>query len=122
MGDELDLSGFIGSTTLYRHTPQLVLTEGVKYLCDTAGAYWLADIVSSVQNQLTAPFQLWRVKLSGSEADVTCQEDSGLPHIYEQHVPWTDFPAQLSPFEFYVCEGADSEGRPYHCMMLKNEY
>ena len=47
----IDLSGFTGTTDKYVHrlpmTPDLLLTEGVKYFAEEAGAYWLMDIVAT---------------------------------------------------------------------------
>jgi hypothetical protein len=37
-----------GTATWFRHwTGSLVYTEGVKYLAETFGAYWLIDLVAS---------------------------------------------------------------------------
>ena len=48
---KLGLAQFIGSQTFTRYSPILfpnvVITEGVEYLADECGAYWLLDVVSS---------------------------------------------------------------------------
>jgi len=46
---ETDLNTFIGTTGYYRYLAGLKLTDGVKYLADEAGAYWLLDIICSYQ-------------------------------------------------------------------------
>lgn len=43
------LRGFIGSEQWYRTHPNVLITEGVKFLCDQAQCYWLIDCVSSYQ-------------------------------------------------------------------------
>lgn len=108
-----DLEGFTGSEIVYKHfLSRLVFTEGIKYLADTAGAYWLIDVVASYQGKLFfAPFQLWRLRVRNKYAVISCREDSGLRHIARQYVPYTDFP--LRKFEFYVCDNT---------MLLESEY
>ena len=45
---ESDLSQFIGTENYYRHwTGHGVYTDGVKYLAEKAGAYWLIDAILS---------------------------------------------------------------------------
>ena len=47
----VDLSGFTGTQCLYQHklpmTPELLLTDGVKYFAEKCGAYWFMDIVAT---------------------------------------------------------------------------
>jgi hypothetical protein len=53
---ESDLAQFIGTENYYRYLG-INLTDGVKFLADEAGAYWLVDIVSIAQkfgNAVTA--------------------------------------------------------------------
>lgn len=41
--------------------------DGVKYMADEAGAYWLLDIIASYQTDAKIrrePFQVWELKLS----------------------------------------------------------
>ncbi len=45
-----DLKQFIGSITYTRFSPlfpNVVLTDGAKYLADECGAYWLMDMIAS---------------------------------------------------------------------------
>src|SRR5690606_36125280 len=56
------LQRFTGSETFYTHfTGRLIYTEGVQYLAEHAGAYWLIDAIASWQTEpkvRAAPFQV----------------------------------------------------------------
>ena len=110
-----DLAQFTGTENYYKYHGGLVLTDGIKYLADQAGAYWLLDIVASYQRKLAGVgFQLWRIETCGlgnKSAVVTCREDSDQPDIVKQEIEYTDFP--LDSFEFYVIDNV---------ILLKSEY
>lgn len=42
-----NLLSFTGTTRYYQFTRRHLLTDGTKYLADTAGAYWLMDAAAS---------------------------------------------------------------------------
>ena len=46
---EGDLAQFIGTSQYYRHNLGLLYTDGVKYVADRGGAYWLIDAIASWQ-------------------------------------------------------------------------
>lgn len=110
---ENELRGFSGSTVFYMGPlGSIRYTEGIRYLADRAGAFWLVDLVGSYQPQhRDIVFQLWKIRVRDNQAIVSMREDCGEPAIVEQEIPYTDFP--LDEFEFYVCNGM---------MMLKSEY
>lgn len=73
-----------------------VVTEGVKYLVEQAGAYWLAEAIASYQSGVkfrgeTARFQAWFIAVNASEAVLWCEFDTGVI-VAQQHIPYTDFP------------------------------
>lgn len=77
-----------------------------------AGAYWLLDVVGSYQPELReVPFQIWRVESRGNIGLVTMNEDTGLPELVRQQIPYTDFPE--GRFEMYFAD---------RVLMLKSEY
>ena len=112
-----DLSGFIGTEGYHKLSMGgLKFTDGMAYLCKEVGAYWLADIVSSVQHlpkiQEQQSFIVWRIVVKDSEAVVDAHWDSEgtdketgeslyskEKEIYKQKIPYTDFPE--GTFEFY---------------------
>ena len=109
-----ELLQFIGTENWYKHWAGLLhYTDGIKYLADKAGAYWLVDLVASYQHKLKgAPFQLWSIKVNDDKtAVVEMREDIGLEPLVTQRIEFTDFP--LADFEFYISNGV---------LMLKGEY
>ena len=112
---EAGLAQFIGSETHYRHFTGLHYTEGVKFLAENAGAYWLIDAIGSYRGNAAAcdePFQLWELaKGSDRSAQLIMRSDSSEPAIVRQEIPWTDFP--LTTLKLYVVAGV---------LMLPTEY
>ncbi len=110
-----DLSQFYGTENIYKNIFGFRYTDGIKFLAEECGAYWLIDLVASYQpklrkkSQRLGEFQLWTLKVNGSKAVAVCQEDSDTPNVVSQRIPYTDFPETIS---FYVCDGT---------MMLKSE-
>ncbi len=109
------LKQFIGTQEYHRLSlGRMVCTDGIKYLAEKCGAFWLIDLVASYQIQEFREahrFQLWKVTLlEGNKAVVTCKEDTGAANLVEQHIEFTDFPFD---YEWYVVDGV---------MMVKSEY
>ena len=111
---ESELSQFCGSCQFYQHTRQLRYTEGVKYLAERAGAFWLIDLIASYQgySQVQAEsFQLWNLQVADASAMATMRRDTGCDPIISQRIEFTDFP--MSSIKLYVCDGT---------LMLPGEY
>ena len=109
---ESDLGQFIGTVNYYRHwIGQGVYTDGVKYLADKAGAYWLIDAIFSHTRR--EPFQIWTLKKNADDngAVLTMQEDSGERAKVRQKIPYTDFP--LDQIQLYLIDGV---------LLLTSEY
>ncbi|MEL6499779.1 MAG: DUF6876 family protein [Cyanobacteria bacterium J06623_1] len=95
-----DLRQFTGTETYYRHSlaRNYLYTDGVQYLAEKAGAYWLVDAI--VFNQMEKPFsnnpalaafQCWTLKVTeGSRATLTC-DDGNKNIVFTQQIPFTDF-------------------------------
>lgn len=88
-------------------------TDGVRYLAEKAGAYWLIDLVGSYQHNLRrVPFQVWQLTVNDAHsALVTMREDDGLPTKVRQEIAYADFP--LRTFSWYCID---------NIMLLKDEY
>ena len=88
---QAELRQFCGTENWYRHplNPRLVYTDGVQYLAEKAGAYWLIDVVASVQH--TEPqlarhsFQSWKLTVDTEKATglVECTDGNNTP-LYSQ--------------------------------------
>ena len=95
-----DLKRFTGSENWYQHAlnRNVTFTDGVKYLADKAGAYWLIDVVVSHQHNRKVraeEFQVWKLRLNktGAGAKVTCEDGNGNV-VAVQRIPYTDFPLE----------------------------
>jgi len=102
-----DLAGFHGSENWFRHTlnRRFLYTDGVKYVADQGGAYWLIDEIA-LANLFNArvkaeEFQVWTLKLSAtdSSAELVCDDGNDV-FIFSKHIPLTDFPADSVTFYF----------------------
>ena len=107
------LSQFIGTLNYYRHFTGIKFTDGIKFLADKCGCYWLLDVVCSYQHKLkNVKFQIWSIKVNDDKsALVSMSEDTGQRIAVKQELEFTDFP--LKEYEFYLIEGV---------ILLKSEY
>lgn len=92
------LAQFTGTERYYEYgnMTNIKLTDGVKWLCDNAGCYWLIDIIVSYQRKcsldpMLQDFQIWTLKVKNSKGKVICERDTNDIAI-TQRIPYTDFP------------------------------
>jgi hypothetical protein len=90
------LALFTGTQNYYPHESGLNYTDGVAFLAENAGAYWLLDLIASYQKRCRKDrslrdFQIWKLVKTGKKADVICLRDSD-DEAFRQHIPFTDFP------------------------------
>src|SRR5262245_54950353 len=89
-----DLAQFTGSETWYRHITGFLYTDGVQYLAEHAGCYWLIDEISFRQRfkrVRAEEFQAWTLRVTGSKAVLTC-EDGNHNVVHTKRIEFTDFP------------------------------
>jgi hypothetical protein len=128
MSEHLDpstLAQFTGTEHWFRHglSRGVAYTDGVKYVADTAGAYWLVDIIAIAQRLDEAvreePFQLWKLEVRENDsATVICEDGNGKP-LYRQDIEWTDFARE--GISFYCCEDSTTPGIT-RLILLPSEY
>jgi len=100
---EADLMQFSGSANWYKHPPGMVYTDGVRFMAERAGAYWLIDAIASYQrdrlimgNQMLQEFQLWELEVGEHHtATLTCKADSNYKPTITQQIEYTDFPFSI---------------------------
>ena len=100
------LRQFTGGLDRYRHglNRSVLYTEGVRYVADTAGAYWLIDAIAShigsaefkraarADNRISL-MHFWKLAVEPDRSAVlTAVADSGEPAFIEQAIEFTDFP------------------------------
>lgn len=116
------LAQFYGTDQYHRLSPlhgKLVCTDGVAWLAEAAGAYWLIDAIASWQptalkDPMLREIQFWRLKRDGAGARLACLRDSN-DEAFAQEIEFTDFP--LDEIELFACQ-CD----PYIVLMLRTEY
>jgi len=108
---ETDLAQFTGSEEFHRHPlmRKILISEGAKHVADAGGAWWLLDIITSMQLEPKVrkeEFQVWKLTLDDdsetrtgmSSAVLTCEDGNG-NEVHRQVIDHTDFP--LPEIRFY---------------------
>ena len=114
---ETDLAQFFCTDNWWKHwTGRINYTDGVKFLAEKAGAFWLIDLVASYQGARLRQeeFQIWILTVDRektSMAVATCQADTNAPVLVRQEIDHTDFP--LPSIKLWLVNGA---------LMLPSEY
>ena len=90
------LAYFNGSDQVYPHSllRTFSYTEGVQFLAENAGAYWLLDLIFSHQldpKVAREEFQVWILKVENQRGVVICEDGNG-NKVAEQVIEYTDFP------------------------------
>ncbi len=119
---EASLPNFTGTTQWYPMYPGILLTDGAKWLAESAGCYWLYDIIWSIKKPILDrdSFAVVKLVVTGSEADVTV-EDGNDNVLYTQHIEYTDFP--LPEITLFVADGdGGAFDNPTKVIMLPSEY
>jgi hypothetical protein len=102
-----DLANFTGSETWYQHwLKRSRYTDGVKFVADSAGAYWLIDEIAINQTRpkvRSEAFQVWilEVNLEKRKATLRC-EDGNDNVVFTKRIGFTDFP--LAEIKFYYTD------------------
>ena len=111
------LAQFTGTTQYYRINPQVVLTDGVKYLADNAGCYWLMDLIASYVTQRSFDDQEFvsvKMDVTDRQAEVTLDDGNGNV-LATQQIEYTDF--SLGQIRLYACRSEQ-----FWVVMLPSEY
>jgi hypothetical protein len=114
--DLAKLAQFTGTAQYWRVARQFVITDGVKYLAESAACFWLIDAAISHLLEIgTADwFVLVRTEVSGRQATMIYEDGNGLERA-RQAIPYTDL--QLPTVKLYAVW--DSER---WVIMLPSEY
>lgn len=119
----MDLSQFTGTEQWHRYSPALfpnvLLTDGAKYVAEEAGAYWLMDMISShlpAVRQSDAYFAIAMLGKFGDKWEFKIINDIPATRIYaSQKIEHSDFP--LDKIKFYVSYDGQS-----WTILLPSEY
>ena len=101
---ESDLEAFIGTSQYHRHSTGLLYTDGIQFLAEKGGCYWLIDAIGIYQREpdvRKTEFQLWELAVEDNRsATLEMREDTGMPAIVSQNIGYTDFP--LRELQLYL--------------------
>lgn len=102
------LRQFTGGGGFYRHplNPEVIYTEGVRFLAEQAEAFWLIDTIASyfgsplmrraiTEDPRLADLQFWTLTVLGLVGELTMEADQGVPPAIRQEIPFTDFPLPI---------------------------
>jgi hypothetical protein len=139
---EAGLAQCYGSEQFHRFSilfPKHIITDGVKYLCDSADCYWLLDIIASyhakcMKDKKLQEMQFWKLTVHPKSetkpmtvgavmkhervnmATVTCERDKN-DVVITQDVEYTDFP--LNEIKLWVAPSGDDR---HFTILLPSEY
>jgi hypothetical protein len=96
-----DLEQFTGTEHYYKHALSgAVYTDGVQYMAEKAGAYWLLDKILITTKHFEdkkikakmVEFGVWTLhKNPDNSALLECGDGNG-NSLYKEEIEWTDFP------------------------------
>ena len=120
----LDLRQFTGSESFYRHwcNRAFIYTEGVHYVAEQGGAYWLIDeIALTIRHEPQVArerFQHWTLTVAEDHTATLDCDDGNRREVFRKALTFTDFP--LARIEFFACENEFGPG--HFTLMLPSEY
>lgn len=110
------LEQFIGTEFYYPLWPNVMLTDGTRFLADTAGCYWLMDAITSHIQRLPHKKVFTSCRLTVNNGSAVLIIDDGNSNILaSQKISYTDFP--LDSINLYAC----FDGKQW-IIMLPSEY
>ena len=112
------LPNFYGTDNYFKWSmlfPQLVMTDGAKYIADSCDAYWLMDAIAShFKSYKTHGFAVAKLK-QHSKGFVLRIEDGDDNALERQTIEYIDFP--LDEITLYVVDSGD-----FWVILLPSEY
>ena len=110
------LEQFIGTEYYYPLWPNIMLTDGTRYLADSAGCYWLMDAITSHLQHLPKEETFINSKLTVDNGKARLNIEDGNGRILAtQQIPYTDFP--LDEIMLFACRDVK-----HWVIMLPSEY
>lgn len=122
-----NLGQYYGTTTYMRHkilptqSRGLLLTDGLQYVVEKAGAYWLTDIILIRGKEWLSQadgFCVVKLEVKDNAATIKVTDGNYKP-VYQEEVDFTDFPEP--GLEFFLTLTETDMGEEM-VLMLKSEY
>jgi uncharacterized protein DUF6876 len=86
------LPNFTGTENYHKYLCGIFLSDGVKYLAEAAGCFWLLDILVSVQQLPKVKKEEFQVLKFNKNKMVVQIEDGNNNVVYKQKLQFTDCP------------------------------
>jgi hypothetical protein len=103
-----NLPYFTGTVHYYKHPLGIMLTDGVKYLAESAEMWWYADLIASYQYEPKVrceEFQVYKLKVNEDKSAIVEITDGNKNILMVQKIEYTDCPLKevVLWFENGVC-------------------
>ncbi len=88
-----ELRQFSGTEYWYKHLSGYLYTDGVQYVAQEGGAYWLVDkifLTTRAKNDLQE-FGSWKLEVNEDKSAVLICEDGNYHELYREKIKWIDF-------------------------------
>ena len=100
-----ELRQFTGTESWYKHLSGYLYTDGVLYVAQEGGAFWLIDkilLTTRAKNNLQE-FGVWKLEVNEDKSAILVCEDGNYQELYREKIEWTDFP--LNEIELWLENG-----------------
>ena len=100
-----ELRQFTGTENWYRHLSGYLYTDGVLYVAQEGGAFWLIDKILLITRAKTIlqEFGAWKLEVHEDKSATLVCEDRNYHEFYREKIEWTDFP--LNKFDLWFENG-----------------
>ena len=94
MLNEFELGQFTGTEHWYKHLSGYLYTDGVLYVAQGGGAFWLIDkiLFTTKAKENLQEFGVWKLKVNEDKSAILICEDGNYNELYREKIEWTDFP------------------------------
>jgi hypothetical protein len=91
-----ELWQFTGTTQWFRHLSGYLYTDGVQYVAEQGGAYWLVDKILFITRAKVKlqEFGVWKLAVREDRSATLVCEDGNYHKLFEEKIDWTDFPLE----------------------------
>ena len=91
---EHELNQFTGTEHWYRHLSGYLYTDGVLYVAQKGGAFWLVDkiLLTTRAKKSLQEFGVWKLNVNEDKSAILICEDGNYNELYREKIDWTDFP------------------------------
>jgi len=91
---ENELRQFSGTEHWYRHLSGYLYTDGVLYVAQEGGAFWLFDkiLFTTRAKKNLQEFGVWKLEVNEDESAILVCEDGNYNELYQEKIDWTNFP------------------------------